>query len=315
MPRPPARSKTIVAIGGGKGGVGKTLITANLALCLARTLETRGKKVVAVDLDLGCGNLNACLGVRLPPASINDYLFQRVKSLQDVLVPTDLNNLKLVSCSYKASEIVHLKEDTKQKLMEEIRYLDADYVVMDLAAGVSTEMLDFFMAADEKIIVTTPESLSLHNAFVFLKSAIYRCLWRELEREKFLLPIKVKLQEIVQSNGVLNMEQVLIRLKQWDRYSAYIVAGIVEELAPKLVFNMYRGEADKKYLINFCNLVKKYLNRNVEYLGSVPYEDKVRASIQGLKPFLLFYPQTEAAENISAIAGKLMGATAETSAP
>lgn len=305
MPRARTRQQTIIAIGGGKGGVGKTLITANLALSLARVLETRGQRVVAVDLDLGCGNLNACLGVRLPLVSINDFLFQRVEALRDALIPTDLNNLKLISCSYKGSEFIQLNPEMKRRLWEELRSLDADLILLDLAAGVSPEMLDFFMEADEKIIVTTPESLSLHNAFLFLKSAIYRSLWKELESEKFLMPIKVKLQEVVQSNGVLNMEQVLLRLKQWDRFSAYIVAGIVDELGPKLIFNMYRGEPDKKYLINFCNLVKKYLNRNVEYLGAVPYEDRIRASIQGLKPFMLYYPQTEAAENIAAIAAKL----------
>lgn len=304
--RPPTRSKTIIAVAGGKGGVGKTIITANLAVALARALETRGKKVLAMDLDLGCGNLNSCLGVRLPPTSINDYLFDRVKNLEEILIPTDLNNLKLVSCSYKGSDIIQLNEETKQRLVEDIRYLDVDFVLLDLAAGVTAEVLDFFMAADEKVIVTTPESLSLHNAFVFLKSAIYRALWRELEREKFLMPIKTKLEEIVQSNGVLNMEQVLVRLKHWDRFSAYIVAGIVEELKPKLIFNMFRGEADKKHLINFCHLVKKYLDRNIEYLGAVAYDDQVRASVQELKPLLLCYPETEAAGNLSTIATKLL---------
>ena len=86
-----------------------------------------------------------------------------------------------------------LEEKLKEELLDGIGNLDADYILVDLGAGTSPEVLDFFLSASEKIVVITPEALSLHNTFVFLKAAILRFLWGELEREEFLSPVKSNL--------------------------------------------------------------------------------------------------------------------------
>ncbi|TDI10342.1 MAG: hypothetical protein E2P08_02120, partial [Acidobacteria bacterium] len=84
----PSKSRTI-AIASGKGGVGKTVITANLALSLAQQFRGKTGSVVAVDLDLGCGNLNSCLGVRSPNGTINSFLLNKVSDLEQILTPTE----------------------------------------------------------------------------------------------------------------------------------------------------------------------------------------------------------------------------------
>src|ERR1700737_2644225 len=76
--------KQIWAIGGGKGGVGKSLIAANLAISLARN----GHKVCAVDLDLGCANLHTCLGVEIPTVTLSDFFSKRVTEIENVVVQT-----------------------------------------------------------------------------------------------------------------------------------------------------------------------------------------------------------------------------------
>lgn len=295
----------VIAVASGKGGVGKTLITANLALHVARRLESANKRVVAIDLDLGCGNLNACLGVKYPPCAINDFLFDRVGSLDEVLIPTCQSNLYLVSCSYDGSELIRLDEGLKQRLIDGLRHLGADLIFVDLGAGVSADVLDLYIASDEKLLISVPESLALHNAFVLLKSSVYRLLWREFEREKALHPIKKKFADIVNSNGVLSLEQVVARLRAWDKYSSYIVEGLVSELKPKLVLNMCRDRTERKYLINFCNLVKKYLSIEMEYLGQVDHNEEVRASTNALKPFVLNYPNASASKNLEWIASRI----------
>ncbi len=294
----------VMAVGSGKGGVGKTIIAANLALSMAQCPGNRGKRIIAVDLDLGCGNLNTCLGVRLPDSSINDFLFGRVGDLRELLVPTCFDNLKLISCSYRGSEIIQLEDGVKRKLEEQIANLPADIVVLDLGGGVAPDVLDFFRIAQDRIVVTTAESLALHNAFLFLKSAIYRSLGSQLEAEPFLQPIQLQLNDVLSRNGGLTVERLLEHLKTWDRYSSYIVAGMLGEMRYKLILNMFRGGPEERYLGNFCNLVRKYLylRGNIEYLGAVEYEEKVRSSTQGLEPFLLGYPATQAAINIRRIA-------------
>src|ERR1700677_4242636 len=88
-----AKQKKVWAIGGGKGGVGKSFIISNLAISLARW----GKRVIAVDLDLGGANLHTALGSDIPVKTLTDFFDGRVSKLEELLVPTSISNLKYIS--------------------------------------------------------------------------------------------------------------------------------------------------------------------------------------------------------------------------
>src|SRR5947207_3493669 len=148
-----------VAVASGKGGVGKTFITANLSLAIANHLSHIGR-VVSVDLDLGCGNLSSCLGVRSPAGSINDFIMGRTKTLASTMSLTHATNLQMISGAYDGLIDAQLTMDWKQRLIDNIVDLDAHYTCMDLAAGTSDNVMDFFLAANERILVITPESLA-----------------------------------------------------------------------------------------------------------------------------------------------------------
>jgi flagellar biosynthesis protein FlhG len=290
----------LVAVASGKGGVGKTVCTANLALQTATRYRT-----LAVDLDINCGNLNTCVGVKLPTRSINDFLTRRVASLQETWLRTSLDTLQLISCSYRGSDFLTMNQAQRQNLVNHLRESDFRYTFLDLGAGVHADTLDFFSAADIRILITSPESLAMHNAFVFIKSVIYRNLFRELEKEQFLEPIRKKLIALINSNGDVNVEQVIGRLRSWDRYSAYIVQGLVDELKIHVVLNMWTQESEKKYVINFYNLVKKYLSLEVLLLGLVPYDPEVKKSVKEFVPFSLACSESPAAKSLEEISRKL----------
>ena len=301
-----SQSRTI-AIASGKGGVGKTVITANLALSLAQQFRERPGSVVAVDLDLGCGNLNSCLGVRSPNGTINNFLLKKVSDLQRILTPTEQENLQMICSSYSGSPEMQLSDISKRDLMDAIRNLGANYVLVDLGAGTAPAVLDLFLGASEKIIVITPEALSLHNAFVFLKAAILHFLWGELEREEFLSPVKSNLRWMIEDEKDLNIGKLIERLKSWDRYAAYVLGGLINDLKIKFVVNMYRGGVQKSHLQNFHHLLFKYLcvRNNLSYLGFIHFDRAIPASIQTIKPFLLRHPERRAAHDFLQIAMRL----------
>src|SRR4051794_40385321 len=83
---PKTRARRILAVGGGKGGIGKSLVSANLSIALAQ----RGASVVVVDADLGGANLHSCLGVAQPQVSLSDFIDRRVQRLEDVAVETGI---------------------------------------------------------------------------------------------------------------------------------------------------------------------------------------------------------------------------------
>lgn len=296
-------SQKIIAVGGGKGGVGKTIVSANLALTLA--LQDESRRIVVADLDFGCGNLNSCLGMKFPEHTINDYLFSRCQSLQETLVPTPLSNLKLISSTSSSAELVNLNLAQRQKLFGALRLLDADWVVLDLGAGASITILDFFTFADWGLVVTSPESLSLHNAYGFLKSSMYRKLWHELGTEGFLHPLRRKILDVVEQNGITSVDQVIGQVKAWDRYGGYIVEGIIREVRWTLVLNMLSHPKEDQFGKNFQTLVQKYLSVSLECLGHIAFDRKVRESIQRLQPFVLSYPRSSAARSFEKISRAL----------
>ncbi len=301
------RKPRTVAIASGKGGVGKTVITANLSLSLAQQFGKRNSPVVAIDLDLGCGNLNACLGVRSPNGTINSFLSRKVPSLQHILTPTPQKHLHMVCSSYSGSPDMVLTDGLKKELLDEASALEASWVVMDLGAGTSADVLDLFLGATEKIIVITPEALSLHNAFLFLKTLILHYLWRELGKESFLSAVKPAWQKMIDDRQNISILELIDEIRDWDRYAAYVLTGLINDLKIKFLVNQYRGSSEDSHLKNFHHLLFKYLcvRSNISYLGFVYFDEGIRKSVQGIKPFLLDCPDNQAAKDLRELAKRL----------
>ena len=302
----PGRAHT-VAIASGKGGVDKTVVTANLSLSLAQQFGKRNGPVVAIDLDLGCGNLNACLGVRSPNGTINSFLSKKVASLDQILTPTSQKHLHMICSSYSGSPEMALTDSAKKELLDKAGALEASWVLMDLGAGTSVDVLDLFLGATEKIIVITPEALSLHNAFLFLKTLILHYLWRELGKEGFLSAVKPTWQKMIDDRQDIIIPELIDQIRDWDRYAAYVVTGLINDLKIKFLVNQYRGSSENSHLKNFHQLLFKYLcvRSNISYLGFVYFDEGVRKSVQGVKPFLLDCPENQAAKDIRELAKRL----------
>ncbi|MCY4524049.1 MAG: P-loop NTPase, partial [Halobacteriovoraceae bacterium] len=128
----------IWAIGGGKGGVGKSLVTANLSISLA----LMGYRVVAVDFDLGGANLHTCLGIPIPEQTLSDYINKKVKCFDDLLTGTPIQNLKIISGAQDDMGMANLKTTQKNKILAQLREIDTDFLLLDLGAGTSFNTLD-----------------------------------------------------------------------------------------------------------------------------------------------------------------------------
>ncbi|MFW5959669.1 MAG: AAA family ATPase, partial [Chitinivibrionales bacterium] len=145
----------IISFGGGKGGTGKT----TLAAVTGSLLAGKGFRTVLVDADLGGANLHMHLGIKRPEKGLSDYLSGRCGSLSEVILKTPVNNLGLISGASDILQVANPKYAQKEKILRNIKGLDTDYILLDLGAGSSIHVSDFFAYFPYGAVVsdTTPE--------------------------------------------------------------------------------------------------------------------------------------------------------------
>lgn len=155
----------VITITSGKGGVGKTNLTVNLALSLAK----QGKKVMVVDADLGLSNVDVVLGVS-PPNNLSQ-LVRNGYAITDVVADGPLG-IKFVSGGSGIYELSNLSDAQIYYFLNQFGQFDswADIILIDTGAGLNRNVLSFIMAADEVIIITTPEPTSVTDAYAIVKT-------------------------------------------------------------------------------------------------------------------------------------------------
>ena len=178
-------SKTrIITITSGKGGVGKTNVSVNMALAYARL----GKKVVVMDADLGLANVNIMLNM-VPRFNLYDMI-RKGKTMKEIIVETDYG-ISIVAGALGISQIANLSEEERQNFIEELNTLSfADIIIIDTSAGVSSNVLDFIAAADDAVIITTPEPTAITDAYGIIK--IIATEYDNLDMELKLVVNRVK---------------------------------------------------------------------------------------------------------------------------
>ena len=288
------------AIGGGKGGVGKSLVTANLSICLA----LMGYKVVSIDLDLGGANLHTCLGVPIPEKTLSDYLSKKVQSLNDLVTPTPIEGLSIISGAQDDVGIANLKQMHKAKILSKIRELNADFVLLDLGAGTTFNTLDFFISADQGILTALPEPTSIENTYRFIKSVYHR----KLKMVEDLLEVGPLIDQAMNTkiNNNATPADLINRVIEINPQMGHKLKNEINKLIPRLVINQVRTQADIDIGFSMKIICKKYFGINLDYTGYLEYDATVWQSVKRRKPLLLEFPNSGLVSNFDRIVHRLL---------
>jgi flagellar biosynthesis protein FlhG len=290
------------AVGGGKGGVGKSVVTLMLGVSLAKL----GRKVILVDADLGGSNLHTFTGIRYPQYSLADFIAKRVDHIEQVVVDTPVQNLRLICGADDILGIANPKSTQKMRLFNHLKKLDADVILLDLGAGSSFTTIDFFLYAPNKIVVLTPEVTSIQNAYGFIKASLYRSLNETFSKHTQALEFIKRASTSVQGEPIDSIAKLYEALKALDNGYQEDMLNCINNIHIKLIVNMVRDAREK----NICNIVKSvaknYLNLDIEDLGMIQYDNILHASINKMAEFLTNRKESVASSNFYHIAYNIL---------
>ena len=276
------------AVGGGKGGTGKSIIATNIAVQLAK----RGRRAVIIDADLGGGNLHTYLGLRPPDVSLADFLLNRECRLDQVMVDTAYENLKLISDTNDVLGLANTSFLQKERFLRHIRELPFDYVILDLGAGTAYTMLDFFLVSNSGFLVSIPEPAAIENAYRFIRSAVHRKLIRRFNRQ----PVRGLIeQSMYPRNGIKTVYELVERVYEAEPMTAEKMVKEIMSFNPKLIMNQVRTENDISLGESIKDVVRKFLGVNLNYIGYVSYDERLKMASTKRLPLFTEFPNCGAA--------------------
>jgi flagellar biosynthesis protein FlhG len=290
--------KKLWSVGGGKGGIGKSVFTLGLGISLSRM----GKKIILVDADLGGANLHTLMGVRFPPCTLEDFLFNKVDRLEDIVIETQVEGIGLI-CG--ADDILGSANPTyaqKVRILKQIEDLPADLVLLDLGAGTSYNILDFFNYSQGRICVMTNQATSLQNVYGFIKSALYRQISREFSRDHELLRLVLQTEATPSEGKIESVKELLLQLQVGGEERLHRFSQLLKDFDLFLLVNMVKEDPD----LQAARIIKKvcgsFLSVVPKVLGHLSYDPAIEKAVNQMVPFPLNRDNSPAALDLKEIA-------------
>jgi len=288
-------AKTILAVGGAKGGVGKSALAANLAV----GLSLLGQKVVLADLDLGGADVHLYVGVKSLSRTWNDFLERKVDSIKDIMTPTHFEGLSLIGGDSSKLGSENLPYSQKQKILRHLRELEGDYLILDLGGNSSYNVLDFFLFADHKIVVSGTEPASVLDSYSFVKVSFYRFLERFFAEHKSLKDLgrQIKDGSLEQSKN-LSLDFIFEQVRERDPSAYTKLKQQHDQFRVSLVINMADSRKDFRIAESMQQVLKEKCFLDVGILGTIPFDKLARKAARSFTPIIVENPRCQSSKAI-----------------
>jgi flagellar biosynthesis protein FlhG len=289
----------MIAVGGAKGGIGKSLFVANLGVLLSQL----GKKTVVVDLDLGGANLHLYMGVWSLERRIDDFLTKQVAAIDDIITPTKYGPL-LIGGGGGRLGAANLHFATKLKLMRALKTIDADYVILDLGGDTTYNILDFYLAADQGFVLTTCEPASYLDAYGFIKMSLHRKLSRLFGAESAYrkhrdIEVERLIKAYIYAGPSADSRHICDLLKQLEQEKPVhcnLIRDLLDGFRPAAVVTMFEDQDQVDELVSRLRKVSsKMLSIDLDYFGAVPFKRQIQQSAKELVPLVAKAPDSDLA--------------------
>ncbi|HAR94560.1 MAG TPA: hypothetical protein DCR97_01130 [Deltaproteobacteria bacterium] len=248
-----------------------------------------GFKVVMVDLDLGGSDLHIYMGHRqMPETTLNDFLNRKIGCLNDAAVGCEHDGPVLIAGNAAELGSANIAFQKKARLIEAIRKMNADYVVLDLGGGTDFNTLDFFLAADLGIVLTTLDQAAYLEAYAFIKTALQRKLNRLFAADSaFPARKNSRLKQIVadsttapEKDGPRTIRDLLEEVAKDDPLALPLIADEILSFSPRLVINRcFDSRAALRVASTLRTVACQRLSVDIDHVGTITRHSRIEQSI------------------------------------
>lgn len=292
----------ILPVASGKGGVGKSAVSANLAITLAQ----KGKRVILCDFDFGGANLHTLLGLKNNQAGMGNFIYRQSGTLAELVQETGIENLCFIAGDCLFPGTANMDFFMKKKIMKELPLLDADYVILDLGGGSSYNVLDFYLLTYNSILVTTPEITSIMNAYSFLKASAFRFFVHQFPNRS---PERERINEFVksvstgtESSFTALMDTICAEFPE----SGSKACLELSRFNPQVILNIGASSQDLEMGRRLRSLVNSKLNVRMDFVGFIPSDPNAALAVARRTPVCVLAPDSAFSLAISKAADRIM---------
>jgi flagellar biosynthesis protein FlhG len=270
---------------------------------------------VLVDLDLGASNLHMFLGIRSIKAGLGNFLNSTDIKFEDIIIDTDFEGVRFIPGDAEIPGIANLITPQKRNLIKQLLALDADYLIIDLGAGTSYNVLDFFLISGRGIVVTTPVLTAILNGYLFLKNAVFRIMSSSFKSDSPASKLLEQLRKEASPLQKVYIPKLLEKIKDIDQESYDTYMNRIENFRPCVVLNMLSDQKDSEKAHQLRRSVRQYLNLDLEHLGIMFKDSLQNIALNSRIPIIKYKPHTVLSQAIYRIADKLLQFSSESEAP
>ncbi len=293
----------IIPVASGKGGVGKSLLSANLAIALGQA----GKRVLLVDLDLGASNLHLVIGESSPKTGIGTFLTGQTP-FNETIIPTEYENVFFIAGDSEIPGLTSLRASKKNDLIRkfEEQAQNFDYLILDLGAGTHLTILDMFLLSPQGIIVTAPTVTATLNGYLFLKNIVFRMMYNTFRKGTPAHDYLENLKKDSSSLQRLYIPKLVEALEKVDPKNTALFKSRMNEFRPRLVLNMIDDPKDADRANKIRRSCQQFLGLNLEHLGVV-YRDTLQdKALASRLPVIIYKPQSLVSQGIYRVADRII---------
>lgn len=294
----------IWAIGGGKGGVGKSLMASSFGVLLSRL----GKKVLLIDADLGAANLHTFIGTEGGRFGISNFLKGEVSDIQCVINRTPIPNMDIISGAKDPLDAADIHRNSISRLKDALQKVAYDYVLLDIGPGTSSTMLDMLLLADEGIVITTAEPTSIENTYRFIKCVLMRKMKKIVDTDQSgrLTGVMQKIFDKKNPQPVRSYSDIFAQLSQLDPEQGERLNALMRNTRLSVIINQLRDSEDKGVGPSVRLACYHYFGIELGYLGYILYDNCVGDSVRSRKPLAVHSGNSQASKSIEACLHRLV---------